>query len=637
LYRREGDCCRPPADRRPAPDGANPSRAPGTSRKPAAAEVTAEEAARRQRRAEGAVEIADQYGMLVELSDGIGVPPAALRRLCTGIDLECWPESGRSAVVWQFPERDGGPLDLIVGHSLRLKNAKKLSRAGQSRGLIYDPNDFRGDKGPVRVFAPEGPTDTASFVAMGLTAAGRSNNSGGSEELARLSGRQNLAGADLIIVGENDGRWAMDKRTDEAVWRQPGLEGRKPAQQVANALGRATYFALPPQGFKDTRAWMNHQVQARGLDINDVAVMTELGREFEALLLANAERISPAPAADAIDLDLSDFDLAPGEMPAKPPEDIPASPAPPPMTAEELDNAKLMATSILAAVVPPPRRLVLEIDLANLNDGEDEGEMVLGKKAKGCGLVMELAHKVEPRLIHMSTKCGEWKCGVCYRSLRTVWGNHLAKVVKKCPKLYCWVGPREAWASIAKSINTKGRAEGLWEKSGLRRVRNRTTGQEKEVDAGSVGYWKYDQHGANMFVMSEAPFRVPRKFGGAVMELDGQFAESLTGLIIGNIPQSPKRCLSASHKWALPEEERSHEWRRVRAVGHLPLWKHQHVLLKYGVTYERWVWEGNKQKPWKLNWVLEVSGIEGMAPAKIIALYVELKADPDPPQQREAG
>ena len=297
-----------------------------------------------------------------------------------------------------------------------------------------------------------------------------------------------------------------------------------------------------------------------------------------------------------------------------------------------------MARAIHAAVVPPPQT----IDLADIDEMFDD--IHPGRRAKGCGTVFEFAHKEKPRTIHMSVKCSRWRCGVCVECLKREWCDHLAPIVGGCSKVWCWMGPQAAWSSIAKSITAEGKERGLWEVHGTRTVRDKTTGEAiidqetgevKTVEIGSVGYYRYWQHGDFLFVMSEVPFEVPKKYTdlivqrdgkyayvGEVVEIDGTLAEVVTRFLIESIPQSRQRPLSASRKWQLEREPTSGDWNRVRVVGHLPRSRHEQILRDYNVTFAGWDdWD---DQPWRIDWVLEIKLPQDMPPECLLAMYDEL-------------
>lgn len=131
-----------------------------------------------------------------------------------------------------------------VGIRLRADNGRKWAVAG-SRNALFAPASLRGD-GPL--YLPEGMTDTAALVGLGLDAVGRPSCTGGRvlvRELAAL-----YPGRTLVVVSDAD---------------EPGRRG---ADLLASELvhdGRRAKVLPPPPGFKDVREWV-----ARGATASSV-------------------------------------------------------------------------------------------------------------------------------------------------------------------------------------------------------------------------------------------------------------------------------------------------------------------------------------------------------------------------------
>src|SRR5947209_6278214 len=82
---------------------------------------------------------------------------------------------------------------------------------------------------------------------MGLAAIGRPSDTGGVDRLAQIL-RDIQPDREIVAVGELDAN-------DKGQW--PGHEGAiKTAAGLSNKLGRRVRWALPPDGAKDTRAWL---------------------------------------------------------------------------------------------------------------------------------------------------------------------------------------------------------------------------------------------------------------------------------------------------------------------------------------------------------------------------------------------
>jgi hypothetical protein len=165
------------------------------------------------------------------LARELGVHPRSLRDLGLGY---CAADD-----AFTFPERDSGGA--VVGILRRFRDGTKKLLAGGRRGLAY-PDDWHAYTGPV--FVPEGATDTAALLSRGLAAVGRPNCTGGVRDLAAL-----FADCDrpIVILGDNDardGRW-------------PGKAGAEAtARHLADLLGRRVGWAMPPEGYKDVREYV---------------------------------------------------------------------------------------------------------------------------------------------------------------------------------------------------------------------------------------------------------------------------------------------------------------------------------------------------------------------------------------------
>lgn len=164
---------------------------------------------------------------LQPLADELGVTVESLRA------IEC----GWSGRVWTFPERDA--KGAVIGITTRDSSGTKKAMRGGKRGLTIPASP----PPPGVVLIVEGPTDVAACITMGLAAVGRPSAKSGGAMLAEL-----LSGQEVLVVGEND------SKPDGS---HPGLEGAKTiARQLASAWKKAVPSALPPDGVKDVRAWL---------------------------------------------------------------------------------------------------------------------------------------------------------------------------------------------------------------------------------------------------------------------------------------------------------------------------------------------------------------------------------------------
>ena len=99
------------------------------------------------------------------------------------------------------------------------------------------------------MYVPEGPSDVAALLSLGLRAVGRASCKGGVKYLAELFADTN---EQILIVGEND-------KKDDGQW--PGRDGaRTLAAALARELGGRVRWTMPPMGFKDVREWLIREV-----------------------------------------------------------------------------------------------------------------------------------------------------------------------------------------------------------------------------------------------------------------------------------------------------------------------------------------------------------------------------------------
>ncbi|MCY2989939.1 MAG: hypothetical protein NTY19_19015 [Planctomycetota bacterium] len=176
---------------------------------------------------------------LTDLAHHLGVTPASLRTLHVGVLRE------RDNVCFMFPEFNAAGQ--VIGILKRAADGDKRAITGSKRG-IYLPTGWQNWPGPI--FVVEGPSDCAALTTMELAAIGRPCATGGVDHLVEVLADV-PAERDIIVVGEldakSDGRW-------------PGKDAAmKVAKELRAKLGRPTHWALPPDGAKDSRAWLLQQ------------------------------------------------------------------------------------------------------------------------------------------------------------------------------------------------------------------------------------------------------------------------------------------------------------------------------------------------------------------------------------------
>jgi hypothetical protein len=202
-----------------------------------------------------------------ELARALGLPECALSNLP---DLGYSPNGYHPGYweqpCWTFPEVDGSGG--VVGLLCRYPDGTKKAMRGSKRGLIV-PQGWAGQEGIL--WAPEGPSDTLTLVALGLATVGRPSNTAGADQLAELL-QADGDRRQVVILGEFDPK-------PEGAW--PGRDGAtKTAAKLAARLGRPVGWVLPPAGAKDIRAW----VLLRGPDPTCADAWHDLGAELLGLL-----------------------------------------------------------------------------------------------------------------------------------------------------------------------------------------------------------------------------------------------------------------------------------------------------------------------------------------------------------------
>lgn len=185
------------------------------------------------------------------LATELGVSVDSLERL----EVTCLP--GFS--LWPERSADG----TVIGLCDRFPDGTKKQEAGTKRGLTFC-DGWHEIPGPVLL--PEGGSDTAAALTMGLCAVGRPSNSSGLDLLVELL-RQLPDDREIVVLGEND-RKAHDSRNDSVRTRHrpdcdgcdccwPGKWGAvRTATQLRERLCRKVGWCFPPDGTKDLREWL---------------------------------------------------------------------------------------------------------------------------------------------------------------------------------------------------------------------------------------------------------------------------------------------------------------------------------------------------------------------------------------------
>ena len=161
-------------------------------------------------------------GELVDLAHHLGVTTSSLRRL--GIGWSGW--------AWTFPMRNGEAR--ICGIRVRRPDGSKLCIKGSRQGLFIPKGLHDSDT----LLLPEGPTDTAALLDIGMSAVGRPNCSAGRRLLSAYIRRRRLKL--VAVVADNDAQ---------------GIAGAQSCAQGLAAYTRDVRVIHPPNEINDARAW----------------------------------------------------------------------------------------------------------------------------------------------------------------------------------------------------------------------------------------------------------------------------------------------------------------------------------------------------------------------------------------------
>lgn len=164
-----------------------------------------------------------------EHAEELGVHPASLRLLGIG---------RRDTNTWAFPMRDS--RNYVVGIRLRTNCGKKFAETGSHQGLFLPQMDAAHT-----AFLPEGPTDTAAALTLGLYAIGRPSSNGGIFELVEAIKRRPIK--QVVIIADND----EDKERPDGSHYNPGFDGA--VKLMEHMPVRSCILALPA---KDVRKFL---------------------------------------------------------------------------------------------------------------------------------------------------------------------------------------------------------------------------------------------------------------------------------------------------------------------------------------------------------------------------------------------
>ncbi len=179
------------------------------------------------------------------MAHDLGVLPAAL--LATGaafapskrlFELKA-VSSPRGDGAWAFPMKDGDGS--VIGIRLRNKDAFKWAVPGSRQGIFIPEPEVEVQ--PV-AYLPEGPTDTAAGLSMGLYTIGRPTCQSGNEQVAETLKRLGIYRA--VIVADNDDMKKIGTRDG-----RPGIEGATKMKKDLKSVNSVIF--ITPSPCKDMR------------------------------------------------------------------------------------------------------------------------------------------------------------------------------------------------------------------------------------------------------------------------------------------------------------------------------------------------------------------------------------------------
>lgn len=145
--------------------------------------------------------------------------------------------------AWAFPMRD--EHGETIGVRLRNLEGFKWAVRGSRQGIFLPEPSVRVE--PI-AYLPEGPTDAAALLSLGLYAIGRPTNQAGNEQIVKTLRRLKVHKA--VVVADNDDMKRLGPREG-----RPGIEG---AQKLKKELWLSSLIYVPPSPMKDVRQLVNN-------------------------------------------------------------------------------------------------------------------------------------------------------------------------------------------------------------------------------------------------------------------------------------------------------------------------------------------------------------------------------------------
>ena len=167
----------------------------------------------------------DTPGTVEEKEKSLGLPVGGLRRVGA-----VWA-AALAAIACPMLE---APHGQTIGVRLRADDGRKWAITGSRNGL-FCPATFGGEG---CLYLPEGLTDTAALVGLGLDAVGRPSCMGGREMLVKwLRGNKR----EIVVVSDRD---------------EPGRRGADALAADLTKEHHRVKVLVPPSPWKDARAWV---------------------------------------------------------------------------------------------------------------------------------------------------------------------------------------------------------------------------------------------------------------------------------------------------------------------------------------------------------------------------------------------
>ena len=170
-------------------------------------------------------------GVVSDLAQSLGVSNESLELLGAAYSAQ--------HKAWAFPMSDSDGK--FIGVRLRNSEGQKWAVTGSRQGIFLPKSNFQVT--PKVAYLPEGPTDTAALLSMGLFAIGRPTCMSGNELIAQALKRIGIYKA--VIISDNDGIKQLGNK--EA---RPGIVG---AQKLKKELKISSVIWMPPAPIKDVR------------------------------------------------------------------------------------------------------------------------------------------------------------------------------------------------------------------------------------------------------------------------------------------------------------------------------------------------------------------------------------------------